>query len=66
MPATGDFNIDLRPLNLMLKAVMAFELSRLLIDKTFTGDLMATSRSEMLSAVIIVAGSAGYVATEYT
>ena len=39
-------------------------LGRLSIDKTFLGDLQATSRGEMLSAGTAVKGSAGYVAIE--
>ena len=39
-------------------------LGRLSIDKTFSGDLLATSRGEMLSAGTAVKGSAGYVAME--
>ena len=34
------------------------------IDKQFHGDLEATSKGEMLSAVGAVKGSAGYVAIE--
>ena len=34
------------------------------IDKTFYGDLSATSQGEMLSAMTGVEGSAGYVAIE--
>lgn len=39
-------------------------LSRMSIDKQFHGDLEATSKGEMLSAVTGVQGSAGYVAIE--
>jgi len=34
------------------------------IDKQFNGDLEATSKGEMLSAMTDVKGSAGYVAIE--
>lgn len=40
-------------------------LGRLTIDKTFAGDLVATSRGQMLSAMSAVKGSAGYVAIEH-
>jgi hypothetical protein len=40
------------------------ELGRMTIDKTFHGDLSATSRGQMLSAMGSVKGSAGYVAIE--
>ncbi|HBX67430.1 MAG TPA: DUF3224 domain-containing protein, partial [Balneolaceae bacterium] len=39
-------------------------LNRMSIDKTFHGDLDATSKGEMLSAMTPVKGSAGYVAME--
>jgi hypothetical protein len=39
-------------------------LGRFSIDKQFRGDLEATSRGQMLSAVSSVEGSAGYVAIE--
>jgi Protein of unknown function (DUF3224) len=39
-------------------------LGRFSIDKQFRGDLEATSRGQMLSAVTSVEGSAGYVAIE--
>ena len=39
-------------------------LARLTIEKTFEGDLAATSRGQMLSGAGTVKGSAGYVAME--
>jgi hypothetical protein len=39
-------------------------LGRLSLDKRYRGDLEATSRGEMLSAMTPVQGSAGYVAVE--
>jgi uncharacterized protein DUF3224 len=39
-------------------------LGRVTLDKTFTGDLVATSHGDMLSARGPVANSAGYVAIE--
>ena len=39
-------------------------LNRLALDKTFHGDLDATSKGTMLSAMTDVKGSAGYVALE--
>ncbi len=39
-------------------------LGRLTISKRFSGDLEATSRVDMLSAISAVKGSAGYVAME--
>jgi hypothetical protein len=61
--ATGEFVVKLQPL--------AFEgqgdgssLGRMSIDKTISGDLIATTRGQMLSAMGTVKGSAGYVALE--
>jgi hypothetical protein len=39
-------------------------LARMVIEKTFEGDLVGTSRGQMLSAMSGVKGSAGYVAIE--
>jgi hypothetical protein len=39
-------------------------LSRMSIDKKFSGDLVGTSKGEMLSAMTSTKGSAGYVAIE--
>ncbi len=64
MKATGEFTVDLRPLEAYTQGGEGVVLNRLSIDKRFTGDLVATSRGEMLSAVTAVAGSAGYVALE--
>ena len=61
--ARGEFVVTLHPL--------AFEgqpegskLGRMSIDKTITGDLVATTKGQMLSALTDVKGSAGYVAVE--
>jgi hypothetical protein len=61
--AKGSFEVKLQPL--------AFEgqpegskLGRMSIDKRITGDLVATTEGQMLSAMTEVAGSAGYVAIE--
>lgn len=39
-------------------------IGRMLLDKTFHGDLEGTSRGQMLAAMTSVTGSAGYVAIE--
>jgi hypothetical protein len=39
-------------------------LGRLLLNKTFSGDLRASARGQMLSAMTTVKGSAGYVAID--
>jgi Protein of unknown function (DUF3224) len=61
--ATGTFEVKLSPLTLNNNTADA-SLGRLDIDKQFLGDLVATSRGEMLSAGTAVKGSAGYVAIE--
>ena len=57
--ASGMFEVKLTP-----QEGVAETLGRLTIEKTFRGDLEATSRGEMLTAGTAVKGSAGYVAIE--
>ncbi|MFO7632473.1 MAG: DUF3224 domain-containing protein [Caldilinea sp.] len=64
MHASGEFDVRLQPLEPYTRGSEGINLNRLSIDKTFTGDLDATSCGEMLSAITAVAGSAGYVAIE--
>ncbi len=59
----GNFDVKLTPEVLADKAADK-TLARMSIDKQFHGDLEATSKGEMLSAVTPVKGSAGYVAIE--
>jgi hypothetical protein len=54
--AKGTFAVTLQPLD--------GAVSRMSIDKTFSGDLAGTSKGEMLAATTEVKGSAGYVAME--
>ncbi len=61
--ASGTFEVKLSPLTLNNDTADA-SLGRLDLDKQFFGDLVATSRGEMLSAGTAVKGSAGYVAIE--
>lgn len=61
--ASGTFEVKLTPLALNEQA-LAPALSRMALDKQFSGDLEATSQGEMLSAGTAVQGSAGYVAIE--
>jgi hypothetical protein len=61
--ASGRFHVTLAPLTLDDKTVDA-TLGRMSIDKVFLGDLEATSKGEMLTAMTAVTGSAGYVAIE--
>ena len=61
---TGQFNVKLNPIEGYAKGVDGVNLGRMSIDKTFTGELDATSTGEMLSAMTTTQGSAGYVAIE--
>lgn len=61
--ATGTFDVKLVPQPADQYAD-GTSLARMTIDKTFAGDLQATSRGQMLSAMGGVKGSAGYVAIE--
>ena len=64
MKATGNFEVTLNPLDTFAKGLDEINLGRMSIDKIFQGDLDATSKGEMLSAMTSVKGSAGYVAVE--
>lgn len=61
--ARGHFEVRLGNLPLFHDAPEAL-LSRRSLEKEFHGDLVATSRGEMLSAGSVAQGSAGYVAIE--
>ena len=61
--ATGPFEVKLAPLPAYDDSETSTP-ARLSIDKVFKGDLVATSKGEMLSAMTAVKGSAGYVAIE--
>ena len=61
--AAGTFDVKLLPQPLADNTADA-SLGRMTIDKTFSGDLIATSKGEMLMAGTAVKGSAGYVAIE--
>ena len=58
--ASGPFDVKLTPQEDKLDPT----LSRMIIDKTFHGDLEATSKGQMLGASTDVKGSAAYVAIE--
>lgn len=61
--AKGTFNVSLKPQPLS-EVASGTAIGRLSIDKQFFGDLVGTSKGEMLSAMSAVKGSAGYVAIE--
>jgi hypothetical protein len=64
MKISGEFTVSLNPLDVYTAAQEGISLGHLSIDKTFTGDLVAESKGEMLSARTPTSGSAGYVAIE--
>lgn len=61
--ATGPFEVKLNP-QPAYNSDPASLLGRMSLDKQFHGDLEATSKGEMLTAMSAVKGSAGYVAVE--
>jgi hypothetical protein len=61
--AKGTFEVTLKPLSLS-DAEAGDKLGRMSFTKQFAGDLVGTSKGEMLSAQTDVKGSAGYVAIE--
>lgn len=64
MKVSGRFEVKLAPLTAYVTAREGMQLNRMSIDKTFFGELDASSQGEMLSAMTPVKGSAGYVAIE--
>lgn len=64
MKITGSFEIKLSPMEGYAQGENGINLGRMSIEKTFAGELSATSKGEMLSAMTTVKGSAGYVAIE--
>ncbi len=62
--AEGEFSVKLLPLDFEGLTEGA-KLGRRSINKTTTGDLVATTFGQMLSAGTDVSGSAGYVAIEH-
>ena len=61
--ATGPFDVKLNLLESYNRDEHA-SVGRMSIDKQFHGDLEATSKGEMLTAMGTIKGSAGYVAIE--
>lgn len=61
--ARGTFEVTLQPLAFE-GAEPEWKLGRMSIDKQISGDLVATTRGQMLSAMTGTKGSAGYVAIE--
>lgn len=61
--ATGSFNITMTPATAPQRAGST-TLGRVLLDKVYAGDLVATAKGQMLNAVTDTKGAAGYVAME--
>lgn len=64
MKIKGKFDVTLNPLDVYTKGEDGVNFGRMSIDKSFHGELDATSKGEMLSAMTSTKGSAGYVAIE--
>jgi hypothetical protein len=64
MKVSGKFEVKLQPLEAYAEGSDGVTLGRMSIDKTFSGELSASSKGEMLNAMTAVDGSAGYVAIE--
>ena len=64
MNIRGKFEVNLAPLSSSSERGDGVDLGRMSIDKKFLGELDATSKGEMLTAMTSVKGSAGYVAIE--
>jgi hypothetical protein len=62
--ASGHFEVKMTPQPDSGEQAPGVKLGRLLLEKTFHGDLQATSQGQMLTAVSDSPGSAGYVAIE--
>ena len=64
MKVSGEFEVDLKPLDSYAKGENGVTLGRMSIDKTFSGGLTGKGKGEMLTAMTSVRGSAGYTAIE--
>ena len=64
--ASGSFTVKMLPQPPLDDSPTAgATLGRLRLDKTYEGDLQAAAVGQMLSALTLTAGSAGYVAIEH-
>jgi hypothetical protein len=61
--AKGSFTVEMKPQS-GSGATDGATLGRMSLDKRFEGELVGTSKGEMLTALTPVKGSAGYVAIE--
>ncbi len=60
--ATGSFEVAMKPLS--TEDPIDAALGRMTLDKQYAGDLVATGKGTMLTAMTQTKGSAGYVAIE--
>ena len=64
--ASGAFDVQMQPQPAAHETpTPGATLGRLLLSKTYHGDLQATAQGQMLSALTPTTGSAGYVAIEH-
>lgn len=61
--AAGTFEVSMKPQS-PPEQLPSVSLGRMALEKQFFGDLVATGKGEMLTAVTQTKGSAGYVAIE--
>ena len=61
--AKGTFTVEMKP-QAEPNTAEGVSLGRMSLDKRFEGDLVATGKGEMLTALTPIKGSAGYVAIE--
>jgi len=61
--ANGTFTVEMKP-ETEADIAEGVSLGRMSLDKRFEGDLVATGKGEMLTALTPTKGSAGYVAIE--
>ena len=61
--AKGTFTVEMKP-QTEPNTADGVSLGRMSLDKQFKGDLVATGKGEMLTALTPIKGSAGYVAIE--
>ncbi|HEX2791205.1 MAG TPA: DUF3224 domain-containing protein [Steroidobacteraceae bacterium] len=61
--AAGSFTVTIRPLQ-KPEITPGSSLGRMALEKQFVGDLVASGKGEMLTAMTDIAGSAAYVAIE--
>ncbi len=64
MELSGTFEVKITPLETYASETAGSSLGRMSLDKTYSGDLEASSQGEMLTGMSQVTGSAGYVAME--